>query len=88
MAATIIAGSIPVLRGFLKHKAATSFLRSSKKGRSNGSSQQTGPGDRKSVAKENNRLSSKMPTGNSSNSQSGTYLELDDIDLEGAYPVR
>lgn len=85
MAATIVAASIPVLRGFFKEKAATAFRR---KGRSDGSGEPTAAGARRSVAKQNIRLSSKTATGTSASSQSRTYLELDDLDLEGAYPVR
>lgn len=85
MCATIIASSIPVLRAFFKEKATAAFSRIGKKSRSNGSSQQTGSGPGNSIAKENIRMSSKIAAGNS---ESQTCLELDDLDLENAYPVR
>lgn len=89
MCATIIASSIPVLRAFFKEKVKADFFRISKKSPSNGSSQQTGSGPGNSIAKENVRMSSKMAAGNSANSESQACLELDDLDLEGAYyPVR
>lgn len=88
MAATIIAASIPVLRGFFKNKVSTTGRSAGPKGRSNGSSEQTADGESNSVAKENIRLSSRVARGNSLRPQPHAYTELDELDLEGAYPVR